>query len=62
MIIDQTTLNNILDSITILTALTYFALWFDRHHLKGWQERVGSIVAIVYTIAMIVRLILLVLA
>lgn len=60
--IDETTLSRILESITILTALTYFALWFDRHHLKGWQESVGSIVAIVYTIAMMVRLALLVLA
>ena len=62
MIIDKTTLNNILDSITILTALTYYVLWYERTALKSWQIRVGNVAAIVYTIAMIVRLILFILA
>lgn len=60
--IDEATLYNILDSVTLLTALTYFLLWYERNALKPWQVQLGNITSIAYTIAMIIRVVLLILA
>jgi len=55
--IDEVTLNRIIDSVVLLVSLTYFLLWYERNTLKPWQINVGNITSVVYSITMITYLI-----
>ena len=60
--IDEATLYNILDTVSILTALTFFLLWSERHNLRGWQQALGNLAWVAYCLGSLVRILLMVLA